>query len=225
MNEVCQATFQDGSKMTLDHANEIHARLKDCSSSDPEAPQQILADARKYLQTLIRICYLRHGFHATDVFIAQPLALIGFMCLTTINQQMPVQELEATRSTLFLVAKGLRDQGRHYYLGQTLFRVIQGQMRPEESALLGGMVNIAAEMARPRQTGMKAVHSQWPASIVSSSVDVESQRSTKLVEQYTNLNMGKEQGDSRMSQLILIIVSNEEGSHLVSLRLEDSGQV
>lgn len=147
--------------------------------------QRLLADAGDRLQTLLRVYYLRHGFGATDVFLCQPLALTGFLCLKAIGQHASPErvpdlgssraaaaELEALRSTLFLAAKGLHDQGRSHYLARTLFLVIHSQMRAEEASLMRAIASVAGEdggAEEARQTQMHAVVSHWPVSAVSKS--------------------------------------------------------
>ena len=81
---------------------------------EPEeaSPQQIVADSTKYLQTLVRLYYLRHGFEAMDLYIVIPLMLIAYECINIIEKQFSEAKLEALRSTLVLVTKGLYNQCR-----------------------------------------------------------------------------------------------------------------
>jgi len=148
-----------------------------------------LSGARKYLETLIRIYYLRHGFDETDVFICAPMTLIGFMCIKSISLGIPDAELEATRATLFLVARGLRSQGRSYYLAETLAQVVRGAMCPEEAALMRRLDSPEDNELEGKQTQMQAVHSVWPVSIASKSEDLEANRLTKLVEWFASSNL------------------------------------
>lgn len=138
--------------------------------------------AGRCLETLVRLWYLRHGFTATTSFLCQPLALIGFRCLEAIKRQDRADELEAIRSTLFLVAKGLREQSQSHYLAETLFRVIKGQMRPEEASLLGTIADIIDVADEGRNVQMRKVRSQWPVSIVVMPENLESSMLTRLVE-------------------------------------------
>lgn len=43
-----------------------------------QSPRQIVNDASKFLQTLVRLYYLRHGFDAMDLFIVIPLVMANY---------------------------------------------------------------------------------------------------------------------------------------------------
>jgi hypothetical protein len=74
------------------------------------SPQRVVADASKYLHTLVRLYYIRHGCEAMDLFLVIPLMVAGFECIGAMDEQTPVTKLETLRSTLILVAKGLSNQ-------------------------------------------------------------------------------------------------------------------
>lgn len=157
-----------------------------------EAVQQIVNDSSKYLQTLVRLYYLRHGFDAMDLFIAVPLMLIGFKCIDAINGQPPESNLEDLRSTLVLVAKGLYSQRRNHYLAEALYRVVRGRMRPQEVSLLKDTVNLDDdddEKAAGRQAMAQTVRSHWPVSNVRKDEDVEQYVLNNLVDNYAHLNV------------------------------------
>lgn len=113
---------------------------------------------------------------------------MAFQCLSAIDDQMPEVELEATRSTLFLTAKGLREQGLNYYLAEALFRIVRGWMRPEESRISQGIAEIADEEEDERKAQMKSVRSHWPVSVAGKSGDGGIQRLETLVEQYLHVH-------------------------------------
>lgn len=153
-------------------------------------PHQIVADAQKHLQTLVRLYYLRHGFDAMDLFIVIPLMLAGSDCLDAINEQTPVPKLEALRSTLILVAKGLYNQRRNHYLAEALYRVIRGRMRRPEVALMRDVMDLKNEdKAEEKSDMVQAVRSHWPVSIVKKKEDLNSHILTNLVENYAHLNI------------------------------------
>ncbi|EEU42702.1 uncharacterized protein NECHADRAFT_47693 [Fusarium vanettenii 77-13-4] len=152
--------------------------------SQSPSPQEMVSLATKHLLTLIRIYYLRHGFNETVVFICQPLALAAFMCLDAIDRQTPDFDLEATRSTLFLAAKGLRDQARSHYVAESLFQVVKGRMRPEELNLMRGIASIEDVHDTGARAPMQAVHSVWPVDITSKSDEIEANSLSSLVEQF-----------------------------------------
>ena len=84
----------------------LYEPLLDIETNQEPSPQQLVADASKHLQTLIRLYYLRHGFDYMDLFICIPLVLSGYKCLDAIDEQTPASQLEDLRSTLILVAQG-----------------------------------------------------------------------------------------------------------------------
>lgn len=73
------------------------------------SPFQVVSEADRSLQTLMRLYYLRHGFETMDTYILSPLAKLAFMALQTIAENSYPHSLTDTRSTLFLATKGLRD--------------------------------------------------------------------------------------------------------------------
>ena len=103
--------------------------LLDIPTDKTPSPHQIVADATRFLQTLIRVYYLRHGYEAIDLFIVIPLMLSASDCVDALDaadtQTLP-EELELLRSTLILIVMGLSTQRKNHYLANTLFHVIRG---------------------------------------------------------------------------------------------------
>ncbi|PHH86632.1 hypothetical protein CDD83_9950 [Cordyceps sp. RAO-2017] len=147
------------------------------------SPRMAFYTASKFLQTLLRLYYLRHGFESTDVFLTQPLARAGFMCLDAIQELPPGDRLEAARSTLFLAAKGLYDQGQSHRLAKTLFLVVSRRMRPEEEVLMREIPSLTDGQDHGGQAETPVVHSKWPVDTTRKTVDIESKTLTSLVKQ------------------------------------------
>lgn len=164
------------------------APLLDLKTDRRPTPSQSVADAKKHLQTLVRLYYLRHGFEAMDLFIVIPLMLTGYDCVDAIDADTPEDELETLRSTLILVAQGLHYQRRNHYLAEALFRVLRGRMRPLEVALLGNIMSIDDDEAHHRRDMVQAVRSRWPVSVVKKKEDVDGHILTHLVRNYAHLN-------------------------------------
>ena len=167
----------------------IFEPLLDMEPKEEMSPQQIVADATKHLQTLVRLYYLRHGFEAMDLFIVIPLMLIASECINIIDEQTPVARLEALRSTLILVTKGLYSQRRNHYLAKALFRVIRGRMYPRELAILKDTMKVDDEEIGEKQDMEQAVRSQWPVSVVKRKEDLDSHILKNLVDDYARLNV------------------------------------
>ncbi|EHK27097.1 uncharacterized protein TRIVIDRAFT_21401, partial [Trichoderma virens Gv29-8] len=152
----------------------IFEPLMDTETDQDPSPQQIVSESKKYLQTLIRLYYLRHGYDAMDLFIVIPLMLAGSECVEAINDQTPAAELEVLRSTLILVANGLYSQRRNHYLAEALFRVIRGRMRPSELSLLRTTMKIDEHEWDEKNRMAQEVRSSWPVSVVKKKEDLDS---------------------------------------------------
>ena len=162
---------------------------KEKTPNDETSPQQIVSTATKHIETLVRLYYLRHGYEAMDLFIVIPLMLIAYECINVINEQTPKTKLEALRSTLILVTKGLYNQSRNHYLAKALFRVICGRMHPQERGLLKGTLNLDEEETAGRHDMEQAVRSHWPVSVVKNKDDLDSHILKNLVDDYARLNV------------------------------------
>ena len=115
--------------------------LDKCSEVRPTI-KRIIYDARRYLETPVRIYYLRHGFEALDLFIVMPLMLTGFRCVDAIRQGAFQQELETLRSARILVAQGLHRQRRNHYLVSALFKILHERMNPTEITILKNTISL-----------------------------------------------------------------------------------
>ncbi|KXJ86060.1 putative C6 transcription factor [Microdochium bolleyi] len=165
------------------------------------SPQQIVTEASKHLQTLLRLYFLRHGFEAMDIFLIVPLMLLGDECICALAKQtaqpgtiISPRQLEALRSTLILVAQGLYQQRRSHYLAEALFRVVRGRMHPAEAALLKNAMALdeqdgAADAAQQKRAMAQPVRSHWPVRVVRDRQGLDEQVLKKLVDSYAHLNI------------------------------------
>lgn len=174
----------------------MYEPLLDTETNQVPSPKQIVDEAKKHLQTLVRLYYLRHGFEAMDLFIVIPLMLAGYDCVDAINDQTPAAQLEILRSTLILVATGLYSQRKNHYLAEALFRVIRGRMRPRELALLKDTMRIDDREWDEKREMAQAVRSHWPVSVVKKKEDLDSHLLKNLVENYAHLNVDNQGGAS-----------------------------
>ncbi|KAK8070395.1 hypothetical protein PG997_010598 [Apiospora hydei] len=170
----------------------IYEPLLEVKTTQNPTPQAIVAEASRYMQTLIRLYYLRHGFESMDLFIVIPLVDAGFHCIDDINnkaQKLSPARLEVLRSTLILIAKGLHSQRSNHYLAEALFRVVRGRMRLQEAALLKTSLHFD-EGEEERKAGMvQTVRSHWPVSVVKKKEDLDHHILGNLVEEYAHLNV------------------------------------
>ncbi|KAG5956742.1 hypothetical protein E4U58_006433 [Claviceps cyperi] len=231
MNDFCKAAYSERKGMSLERADQLHARLRHWYDTLPEPLQpksivlpghlqlhifyhlliliiyepvlhqqihqnaptarQIIDDSLKYLQTLIRLYYLRHSFDAMDLFIATPLMLIASECVERIQESTPLieLELEALRSILILAAKGLYAQRRNHYLAKILFRVIRGRMRESELALLKKVVHVDDDEIDAECDLVQAERSHLPVTVTKKKENVDAHILKNLVENYEGLDI------------------------------------
>jgi hypothetical protein len=167
----------------------IYEPLLNKKTDEDTSPTQIVADASKYLRTLLRLYYLRHGFDAMDLYIVIPLILVGVECVDAMDEGLLEPQLENTRSTLMLIAKGLYSQRKNHYLAEALFRVIRGRMYPRDVVIMKASMNYDEQEDDKKQAMVQAVRSHWPVSVVKKKEEIESHILTSLVEEYGSLNV------------------------------------
>ncbi|KAH7174944.1 uncharacterized protein B0J16DRAFT_364916 [Fusarium flagelliforme] len=143
-------------------------------------PKEIIAEAIRNVQTLLRLYYLRHGFEAMDSFVIVPLIYISFRTFDIISDQTPQTDLELMRSTLMLVVYGLYHQNRNHYLSKVLYRVVRSRMRPQELKLVKEALELEEENA-DQLVLKQAVRSHWPVSVVKRREDLAAHLLTNLV--------------------------------------------
>ncbi|KAG5982343.1 hypothetical protein E4U55_002034 [Claviceps digitariae] len=160
---------------------------QDAHQQASSQPRQVFDEARKYLQTLIRLYYLRHGFGAMDLFLVQPLMLVASECVETVHKTTSQNQLEALRSILILTVKGLYEQRRNHYLAKALFRVIRGRMRDSEVALLKEAVQMDDDEIDAQCDLVQAVRSHLPVSLTKKKENMDAHILKNLVENYVRL--------------------------------------
>ncbi|KAK4661170.1 LOW QUALITY PROTEIN: uncharacterized protein QC763_704630 [Podospora pseudopauciseta] len=129
----------------------ISSLLNSDPPSEPTGPplpplQATFSLHRTQYETLLRLYYLRHGFEALDVFIMVSLMTLAFITTKELEDtrlslaQPPSEEqkahIDSLRATLVLCTRGLYDQGKSYYLSQTIFRLVRSGMHVDEKELL-----------------------------------------------------------------------------------------
>lgn len=125
-------------------------------------PRDIYNEAVNHFETVIRLYYLRHGFEGTDTFLLHFLGVFNHITMNAIETSTGSSFLEARRSTMLLLTKGIHDQSRVHYLAAAVLRLQIGLMRREDVDLLQQFVDIEADhlIYGPMK---QAVHTSWPA--------------------------------------------------------------
>ncbi|ATY63020.1 C6 transcription [Cordyceps militaris] len=179
----------------------IYEPLLDAVAPYQHTPADMVASSRRYMHTLIRVYFLRHGYEAMDLFIVVPLMVVADDCLELIARSEEKDSssvaLEELRATVMLIAKGLHDQRHNHYLAEALWRVLRGKMRRAELALLRGALHQGGggDQEQEPQELAQTVRSHWPVSVVKKKEDLESKVLGRLVASYAHLNVGGDDSD------------------------------
>ncbi|KAK3368671.1 hypothetical protein B0H63DRAFT_497828 [Podospora didyma] len=161
--------------------------------------QEVLLDAQIHYETVLRLYYLRHGFEGMDSFLLLLLSTIAFKSIQEIKLSKngddhqgsnDLSHLNTLRSTLILCAKGLYDQGRSWFLPQSIFRLVRDAMLDAEANLLQQFANIPDEVKENEDNRLRHIQSHWPVNIVDIRMsNPEEQQLTNLLRAYADLNL------------------------------------
>ena len=135
------------------------------------SPARLYAASKASLQTLVHMFYHRHGFETYYIFLLPILVQLGFDSIERLRTPEAQQEhfppiMKATRATLILCAKGLRDQGRNFFLSELVFRILQDKMNPVDLKLLKDWARIKGEDKREKSM-LEHVHSEYSVNVKS----------------------------------------------------------
>lgn len=166
--------------------------LHSASPEDPEL-REIVTTSKKYMHTLVRIYYLRHGFEAMDLFLVIPLMVVAEDCFELLLRGGTPAEVDEARSTIILVSKGLHDQRHNFYLAEVLFRVIRGRLQKKEAMLLRSSLLIDMNQAEEPPALAQTVRSHWPVSVVRNKEELDTKVLGRLVDNYAHLNVSDEE--------------------------------
>jgi hypothetical protein len=122
---------------------------------------------------------------------------LGFMHIKSLATSAVVELNDAYRSTVYLVAKGLRDQGRCYYLAEVVFRMMRAAMSSSDQQYLDTITNIRPDEDQTRSLISRHTLSVWPINIISINENPESHRLGELVKIADELELEKAPTDSR----------------------------
>ncbi|KAK4460166.1 hypothetical protein QBC42DRAFT_272974 [Cladorrhinum samala] len=166
-------------------------------ASPPSLPpiQAIISQARAHYESVLRLYYLRHGFEGFDPFLTVGLLTIFFLTLEEIKaarskpsststshpsspsslassySARPETDIDSLRSTLVLCAKGLHDQGKSYFLAQTLFKLVRDAMDGQDKELLKEYVTLQEDDPRDEEAREQLMRGLWPLAASSTQSD------------------------------------------------------
>ena len=157
------------------------------------SPARLYTASKASLQTLLHMFYHRHGFEAYYIFLLQVLVQLGFDSIERLRSPEAQQKqfpaiMKATRATLILCAKGLRDQGQNFYLAELVFRILRDKMNPVDVKLLKDWAHIKDEDRR-EQSMTEHMHGEYPVNVVSITSDPTEQRLNRLLQSMGDLKL------------------------------------
>ncbi|ORY56144.1 uncharacterized protein BCR38DRAFT_120679 [Pseudomassariella vexata] len=133
-----------------------------------DSPASIVAEAKACFETLIRLYYLRHGFESYDVTLLQFLPMLASSSLHGVTEANVSSDVkEAIRSTILLCAKGLREQGKNYYICEAIFRLFRNSLSQQDAQLLMREVSGIEQEDSRMVTMISEIRSQWPIGVFS----------------------------------------------------------
>ncbi|KAK4225056.1 hypothetical protein QBC38DRAFT_511316 [Podospora fimiseda] len=157
--------------------------------------QPTIAQARIHYETVLRLYYLRHGFEGFDPFLTSALLTNAFLTIEEIKacrESRPPPshsssrpscpkggevDLDSLRSTLVLCAKGLYDQGKSFYLGQPLFKLVRDGMDEQEKELLRGFAVLQNEDAKDEEMRAGLTKELWQLAAVDTDQNIKQESS------------------------------------------------
>ncbi|ETS78157.1 hypothetical protein PFICI_10219 [Pestalotiopsis fici W106-1] len=128
---------------------EIYTGSQTCRPDETLKARTIATAGWNCLESLVCIYYARHGFEACDPLIMSCLHFVGFAALkdlSTTTGPMRTSRL----ATVFLCAKGLREQAYHYYMAEVVFALLRDSLSPADAQHLRQFAYIENEERRKR---------------------------------------------------------------------------
>lgn len=175
------------------------------STAELNTSRNILNHAKCNFELLMRLYYLRHGYGCSDTYITHTLVTLAFAAL---NQQasepstLPQQALDDLRSTVFLAAQGLAEQGKHYHISRTLFELITHQMNGGDVSTLLSLLGTQGIEVGSKLSSAKHMQAEYPINIVDMAEHPEQRRLGNMIEEYS-----RQARDAQLPQ-----ASSSEGS-------------
>jgi hypothetical protein len=140
------------------------------------SPARLYAASKASLQTLLQI-FVQLGFDSIERLRTPEARQEHFPAI-----------MKATRATLILCAKGLRDQGRNFFLSELVFRILRDKMNPVDVKLLKDWARIKDEDKREKSM-LEHVHSEYPVNVQSISSNPADRRLNRLLQSMGDLKL------------------------------------
>lgn len=147
-----------------------------------QLPMELVLNAQASLEILLRAYYLRHGFDYLDAYLVAVLMESCLAAIISINQESRKADAAALQSSIILLAKGIHEQGQNLFLGQLVFQLVEGKMRPQEVEMMKYFIRHDPE-AMSNTFAMSQIQMEWPVDVHSVEDDPDVKRLGDLVQQ------------------------------------------
>ncbi|KAK4454777.1 hypothetical protein QBC34DRAFT_140901 [Podospora aff. communis PSN243] len=129
-----------------------------------ESPLEAYENSLVCYETVIRLYYLRHGFHAPSSFLVNFLGTLAQATLDAMATNKDTARAEHLRSTILLAVKGLYEQGLSHYVSKVVFRMFSSMMKEEDVQTFKRLTTINDEVTEDELNGplKHPVSSDWP---------------------------------------------------------------
>lgn len=152
------------------------------------------SNATVNFEALVRLYYLRHGYETSDTYMTHTLATLGFATLGRLARLSPdstdsARSIEEARSTIFLTAKGLSDQGSNYYIPYTLFELLKQSLSGDDVRTLLRFINQQPSYGETASSRLRTDHvqAQYPVNIVDMTKHPEQKRLGNMIREFSTL--------------------------------------
>jgi hypothetical protein len=160
------------------------------------APAEIIKDSKVCLEMLIRLYYLRHGFEHWDSILAYYLAKQASISLADLREAGSSEDRKYPLSTLFLVMKGLYQQGKSSYLAEVAYHAVRAKIEPADARLLEDeMTDLVEDLDRRRLIDKQAA-TDWPMQILDLTDDPETYKMNSIIKSFGNTSISDEESGS-----------------------------
>jgi hypothetical protein len=154
------------------------------------------------IETIVRLCYLRHSFESCDASLTYFLSIIANLTFENIsaNPRLSLDDLrrKCMQSTLILSITGLFEQGRSMHISFLTARLLQSRLSADDLAVLKTFLS-DDEADVPRPIIPEHARSEWPIAIITPGEDLEKSRIVNLVKKYEAVSLkSKEGGPSQL---------------------------
>ncbi|OAQ69979.1 nitrate assimilation regulatory protein nirA [Pochonia chlamydosporia 170] len=163
------------------------------TESDWNMARLALETSRTNFEALMRLYYLRHGYETSDTYLTHTLAVMAFMSLGQLSSavastdSVSLNDIEDLRSTVYLAAKGLVDQGKNYYIPYTLFEVIKRQLSPDDVNKLLGFLDVRESGYGSSRLRTEHIQAQYPVNILDMADHPDKKRLGNMIREFADM--------------------------------------